>query len=170
MYSIPKSLSSIEELSPVLNKLVEKTAIRLRHSGYKTKGVHVAVIYKDRSFWHHGTIREELLFDSRDIYRLALKILSSSPYRKPVANLAVSCFDLEKTNTTQLDLFNQVQKKVSLNKAIDDIKVKWGDFMITPGIMLNTEDSAPDRVGFGNIRDLEQFIVTDPSENILSVI
>jgi DNA polymerase-4 len=159
MYSLPKPLSKPEDLSPILHKLVEKCSFRLRKSGYSARGVHVALLYRDHSFWHHGHVASTLLFDSRDIYKRAFKILTSSPYHTPVANIAVSCFDLTKNNSLQLDLFGRLQKQHSLVSALDTINQKYGNFIITPAAMLGTSSLVPDRISFGGIKDLEQFCI-----------
>jgi len=159
MYSLPMSLSEPQELSPLLHKLVEKCSFRMRRAGFSAMGVHVALLYRDHSFWHHGgTVHREPLFNANDIYNYAYRIMVSSPYRKPVANLSVSLFDLKKSDFSQLDLFNEIAKKINLTRAVDKIKEKWGDYVITPAMMLGTEDNVPDRVAFGNIKELEQFI------------
>jgi len=161
MYSLPITASEPEQLSPLLHKLVEKSSFRMRRAGYSARGVHVAFLYRDHSFWHHGSVGHQQMFASNDIYKHAYKIMVASPYRKTVANISVSLFDLKKSDFSQLDLFNEITKKVNLSNAIDKIKEKWGDFIITPAMMLGTEDKVPDRVAFGNIKELEQFICTE---------
>lgn len=161
MYSLSTTLSEPEELSPLLHKLVEKCSFRMRRAGYSAKGVHVALLYRDHSFWHHGSVRPLPLFNANDIYKYAYRIMVYSPYRKPVANISVSLFNLQKSDFSQLDLFNELTRKIKLTQAIDGINEKWGDFVITPAIMLGTEDKVPDRVAFGNIKELEQFVCTD---------
>lgn len=161
MYSLPMSVSQPEQISPILHKLVEKSSYRMRRAGYSAGGVHVALLYRDHSFWHHGAVCHQQLFSANDIYKHAYKIMVSSPYRQVVANLSVSLFNLKKTDFSQLDLFNEMTKKINLSNAIDKIKERWGDFIITPAMMLGTEDKIPDRVAFGNIKELEQFICTD---------
>ena len=156
MYSLPKPLINPEELAPILHKLVEKTSLRMRLDGYKTKGVHVSLLYRDHSFWHHGHINHNPLFNTADIYKVAFKIMTSSPYKSSVASLAVSVFDLQKNNSFQLDFFSNVDKKINLTQAIDKITEKWGEYIITPAAMLGAKSLVPDRVGFGNIRDLEK--------------
>ena len=96
-YALPKPLVTPEELSPILSKLVTKTGARLRHAGYKARGVHLSILYRDWSHWHKAKSLSKTLFDSRDIYRAAFKILLMSPYRKPVRELAVSVFGLLKS-------------------------------------------------------------------------
>ncbi|EKD99934.1 MAG: hypothetical protein ACD_22C00131G0001, partial [uncultured bacterium] len=157
-YALPKPLQTVDELAPILYKLVEKTGRRLRAGGYRAKGVHVALSYRDRSFWHHGRLVGKDLFDSRDIYKEAYRILCKAPYTKPVAILAESCFDLVDFKVSQTELFDDVGRKESLVGALDKITEKWGDYVITPAKMLDTGDYVPDRIAFGGVKELEEFV------------
>lgn len=156
-YALPKPFKTLEELSPILYKLVEKTGRRLRNGGFRAGGVHVAVSYRDGTYWHHGHVLGKDIFDSRDIYKEAYRILCRSPYKTPVAILAESCFDLVTINTVQTDLFEDVGRKESLVGALDKITEKWGEFVITPAKMLGTFEYVPDRIAFGGIKELEEF-------------
>lgn len=157
-YALPRPLKTKEELSPILTKLVEKTGMRLRRAGYKTRGVHVAVSYRDGGFWHKGVSFEKTLFDSREIYKKAYRILNMCPYKKPVRELAISCFNLIKSSSSQLELFEDVEKKENLVKSIDKANDRWGEFVITPARMLSAKDEVPDRIAFGGIKELEEFV------------
>ncbi len=156
-YTLPKPLVAPEELAPILSKLVTKMSARLRGAGYKARGVQVAVSYRDWSFWHRAVTYPKILFDSRDIYKEAFKILSRSPYKKPVRELAVSCFGLLRSDFSQLSLFEDIEKKEKLVSAVDEINERWGDFVITPARMLAAPDAAPDRIAFGGVKELEEF-------------
>jgi len=153
-YSLPKILSTPEELAPILSKLVEKVGFRMRHSDFQAKGVHLALLYQDYQYFHEGKSLDHSISDSRDIYKIAMRLLRHSPYKLPVKNIAVSCFGLSPRNTLQLDLFKDSIKKDSLVNAIDSINDRWGNFVITPATMANTKDYVHDRIGFGQIRDL----------------
>lgn len=159
-YALPDTRSTPEELSPLLTKLVEKTGSRMRKEGYRARGVHVSILYRSGNHWHKGVTVSDLLFDSRDIYKAAYRILCRSPYRSPVANLAVSCFSLEQSSATQEHLFSDIGKQENLVKAIDAINDKWGDFVITPGRMMGLSEKIIDRISFGNIKELEHKILT----------
>lgn len=148
-FALPKPLSKPGELAPILAKLTEKTGFRMRQAGYYCRGVHLSLLYRDWSYWHHGQ-KTSLLFDSRDIYKIAYKILESSPELKPVHTLAVSCFNLDKNR--QLDFFDD--RKESLIVAMDKINQRWGNFVIAPATMLNTSDLVSDRIAFGGVNDL----------------
>ncbi|MFZ5933072.1 MAG: DNA polymerase Y family protein [Patescibacteria group bacterium] len=156
-YALPKPLVKVEELSPILSKLVAKTGKRFRHAGYKVKGVHLAIGFRDGSFWHKGVTTSSVLFDSRDIYKVAFKLLYLCPYRKPVRGIAVSLFNLTREPSLQLDLFENEGRKENLVKAIDAVNERWGDFVVTPGRMLGTEKVVIDRIAFGGVKELEEF-------------
>ena len=152
-YALPTPLFYPSQLAPILSKLVTKMGARLRNAGYKTKGVHLAISYRDGSFWHQGESFDEEIFDSREIYKKAFRILCSSTYKRSVRELAVSCFNLSKIKTLQLDLFEDVCKKRKLVDAIDDINNRWGDFVVTPARMLRSKNEVPDRIAFGQPAD-----------------
>ncbi len=158
-FALPIPYANIEELSPIVQKLVEKTGARMRRGGYRARGAHVALLYRDWSYWHKGEVQEMLLFDSRDIYKTCVEILLRSPYRKPVHTLAVSCFDLIKSDATQLTLLEDLEKKENAVGAVDRINERWGKFVITPARMLGTADLVPDRIAFGGIKELEEIVL-----------
>jgi DNA polymerase-4 len=155
-YALPKPLKTPTELSPILSKLVTKTGARLRRAGYAAQGVHVSILYRDWTHWHKGLSLERALFDSRDIYRTAFRILCQSPNqnRKPTRELAVSCFNLKKLSSSQLDLFTDIEKKEQLVNSIDQINDQWGDFVIAPVRVFFAKQNVQDRIAFGGVREL----------------
>jgi len=161
-YAFPKPLVTPGQIAPILTKLVTKMGFRLRRAGYKARGVHLAVTFRDGSFWHKSASwRTKVFFDSRDIYKEAFKILCRSPYRKPVRDLAVSVFNLLKSGVSQLELFEDIEKRENMVKAVDEVNERWGNFVVTPARMLSASDAVPDRIAFGNIKELEEFTIQD---------
>lgn len=156
-YSLPKPYVDLKELSPILTKLVTKMSFRLRRAGYKAKGVHLGISYRDGSYWHRGVVTQRVLFETSEIYKEILHLLSSCPHRKPVRNLAVTVFNLQKTSELQLELFEDRVRKENFVNAIDKINERWGDFVITSGRMANTGKIVPDRIAFGGVKELEEF-------------
>jgi DNA polymerase-4 len=154
-FALPKP----EELAPILQKLVEKTGFRMRKARYKARGVHLSIVYRDFTYWHQGVSFSDFLFDSKDIYKRIFRLLLKCPYQKPVRELAVSCFNLEKNTNTQMSLFENLIVKENLVNAMDRINEKWGDFVITPATMLGTGNIMPDRISFGGIKELEEIVI-----------
>ena len=152
-YALPKPFITEAELTPILSKLIEKTAYRMRKGGYTTRGVHLAIIYRDGTYWHKGLTIPEI-FASGDIYRYIHQFLHLSQLKKPVRNLAVSCFNLRKQGSTQLVLFENILKKKKLTRAVDRIKRRYGQYTIASAMMLPAKENIPDRIAFGGVSEL----------------
>jgi DNA polymerase-4 len=160
-YSLPKPFHTPEDLSPILAKLVTKATSRLRRAGYAAKGVHIAIQYRDGLYWHKGRSFSKTLFDTVEIYKEAYTLLRSSPYESPVRNLAISCFNLVKKETLQLELFSNVVKKESRTKAMDWVNDRYGEYVVVPATMIHTKEYVPDRIAFGNVKELEEFTLAE---------
>jgi len=156
-YALPKPFKTVKELTPILMKLVEKMSFRLRMANYKANGIHLAIYYRDHTFWHKGVKTKKELFSTQDIYKEMFRLLSLSYLGKPVREIFVSCFNLVGSFVSQLELFNDVPKKEKLIKSIDQINNRWGEFVIFSAKMSNTENYIPDRIAFGGVKELEEF-------------
>ena len=148
-----------EDISPVLQKLVEKMSARMRKAGFKAKGVHLGIVYRDGSYWHQGKSLTEIVFDSREIYKIMYRLLWHSPYRKPMREIGVTCFELIKSDQSQLNLFDDVEKKERLSVALDSINENYGHFVISPANMMTTDGIVLDRVAFGGVKELEELVL-----------
>lgn len=163
-YALPRPLRKPRDLAPILQKLCEKTGSRMRKAGYASRGIHLSIVFRDWSFWHRSRTLNRLIFDSRDIYKEAFGILLSCPRIRPVRNLAVSCFNIEKPQSHQTsffadsDPFYEYDKKLKLISAIDRVNERWGSFIITPARMIGTGNVVHDRIAFGGVKELGEII------------
>lgn len=155
-YALPKPFDNVKDLSPILTKLTEKMAKRLREKNYMSQGVHLGILFKDHTYWHKSMKLVTPIFASTDFTRVFFHILKTclpleASGRSGVKLLSVACFNLQKKNFLQLDLASDVLKKESLAKALDDINDKFGKFTITPARIINNENYVLDRIAFGVI-------------------
>ena len=163
-YALPKAFTDLSDLSPIISKLTEKTSFRLRRAGYIAGGVHLAIFYKNGSFWHKGVSLSEKLFESRDIYKKMIRLFQFSPHKLPVGNIFISVYDLKKNTDLQLNIFEDVLRKKKLSEAVDRVNERWGDFIITPARMqMGSKEMVPDRIAFGGVKELEEFTINDPN-------
>ncbi len=158
-YALPKPYSKDEALTPILMKLTQKMSQRLRAHHYCAQGVHYSVLFRDGTHWHMGKKTKKTLFTTADIYQHIFSLYRLCPYRKPVAHMAVSCFDLIESNQLQLDLFSPLLVKEQLTKAVDVVNHRWGDYTITPALMMGTQENVPDRIAFGGVKELEEIVM-----------
>lgn len=155
--AVGATLITKEDITPVLSNLVEKMSSRLRSAGYQARGIHLTMVYKDGSWWHKGEITQKALFDSRDIFKEASRILSLHSFDKPVRNIAVSTFNLIKADHLQLNFFDDIGKRDLIMKTVDKVNERWGEFVVRPGRMLSAKQKVLDRIAFGGVKELEEF-------------
>lgn len=155
--ALGKNISKVTELSPILARLVEKMSGRLRNASYKASGIHLAIIYKNGSWWHKGRLLGKAYFDARDFYKSAFRLLLEADPRSPVLNIAITAFALSKDDNLQLGLFENEIKKKNLIENIDKINNRWGDFTIGSAKSFGGAKVVMDRIAFGGIKELEEF-------------
>lgn len=148
-YSIPQNYTEYHDLAPILAKLVNKTATRMRKYGYSAHGVHVGITLKGGGYVHHGERLQIPIFYTSEIYQNAFRILKTFEIVRPVHTLAVSCFDLTNTSSYQLSLFSDVAKKKSLSEVQDKINNRFGSFVLSTANILPAGDAVKDRIAFG---------------------
>lgn len=156
-YALGKHTKDPEELSKIIMKLCEKMGRRLRKSGHAAKGIHVAVVYNDYTFWHRGRLMNEEMYATHELFRGAQYILNQQPEKKVVAKLSVSCYGLTPSSKSQMTLFEaQEDKTRKVSNALDQINNKYGEFVITPALLLGMDNTVVDRIAFGGVKELEE--------------
>ena len=141
MYSLPKYTDKPDELGPILMKLCEKTGRRMRRAGFGAHGIHLALVYGDFTHWHRGRSVGTTLYATQDIYRKAQLLMGSQPEKKKVAKISVSCFDLIVQPREQLRLFEDDDtKNWAASDAMDKINDRYGEFVITPALMMGMSE------------------------------
>jgi DNA polymerase-4 len=148
-YAIPQNLTSPQELSPILAKLVNKTASRLRAHSYAAYGVHIGVSFKGKGYWHHGERLAQPVFYTSDIFKAAYRILASARFPRPVHTLSITCYSIVANAPLQLSVFEDREKKSSLAKAIDKVNNRYGAFVLGTANALPAGSAASDRIAFG---------------------
>lgn len=160
-HALKNQRPSATEIARLLCKLTEKIGRRMRGLGYAARGVLVTCLYADRTHWNQRAMSSIPLIDSRDIYQRVTQLYSKAPQGKRLHTLAVSCYGLVKDSSQQLSLFGDAERKRNLSRALDGINERWGDFTITPALMMGMDDTIQDRVAYGGVKDLEEFVYQD---------
>lgn len=155
-YALKEFTNNISELAPLLMKLCEKMGRRLRRGGYYASGIHVGCIYEKSEYWHLGRKVEKKLYNSADMYKEAIKLLSKAPMKKTVSHLMVNCYNLSPLSVMQLELDDSERKKRwDLSNSMDLVNDRYGEYSIVPALMMSLHDKVIDRVPFGGVKELE---------------
>lgn len=158
-YALQKPTVRRKDLAPLLMKLTEKMGRRLRRAGKSAKGMHVSCVYTDLTHWHQGHVFHTYVFTTQELYQRVLLVFNNQPQAKPITHLAVSCYDLSTTGKDQLGLFETDKRKHRLSEALDRINDRYGEYVITPALMLGLGDKVIDRIAFGGVKDIEEAYV-----------
>ena len=149
-YAIGKKTNDQTELSRILMKLCEKMGRRLRSSGNEAFGIHVGIIYEDWTYWHKSKKFNRSMFTTDDLFIKSMWIFNMRDKEKKVAKISVSCFELFPAKTSQVNLFDIEDKKRKVSNALDKINDRYGEYVITPALMMDMENLVLDRIAFGS--------------------
>lgn len=164
-YALSKQTGDGRELARIMMKLVEKMGRRLRADGFEAYGNHLSMLYTDGTYWHHGHRFGKPAGTSRELYRRVM-LLFAQTKAKTVRTLAVSCFDLVKQEKNQMTLFDDPdEKSEKVQDAVDHINNRFGEFVMTPALMMGMDDLVVDRIAFGGVRDLEDLYASHSNPN-----
>jgi hypothetical protein len=94
------------------------------------------------------------VYTTQEIYLKALRLLNMSDYTKRVRNLAVSVYDLLSHQSEQLELL--ASKSHAVAEAMDKINDTYGEFVITPALMMGMDETIIDQIVFGGVKELEE--------------
>ena len=155
-YSLKTHTNNPQELAKIIMKLCEKMGRRLRKGGFVSYGIHIACLYYDGTYWHRGRKTSQSLFTTQELYRKALYVINQRDDKeKKVSKMSVSCYDLSKSDSIQTSLFEDEGKERKVSKAIDEINNKYGEFVVTPALMMGMDTVIIDRISFGNVKELQ---------------
>lgn len=155
-YALKAHTADPKKLGPMLMKLCEKMGRRLRKKGFIARGIHVAMVYKDGTSWHRARLTGDEMYTTMELYRNALLVFNQQPEIKVITQLSVSCYDLNPNSSAQMTLFDaDPTKERKAADAMDEINDRFGEFVITPGLMMGMHDLILDRIAFGGVKELE---------------
>ncbi len=159
-YALGNKTADKQELSRLLMKLTEKMARRMRKAKFAAQGVHVALVYTNWTYWHKGRTFDMPLYTTEELFKKVMLLFNSQPNASVVAKLAVSCFDLVPVGSVQASLFDtDFEKRRQVSDALDTINDKYGEYVITPALMMGMDDLIVDRVAFGGVKELQELYI-----------
>lgn len=141
----------------VLQKLVQKAAVRLRDYGYKAGALYTKVKYISGERWDAHTSFQSTSDTSVFVNVLAEQWREIPFYTaRPVA-VAISLYDLVKEDVATIPLFPEVEGNPQLGTALDEINTKFGRNTIyfAGAHQAISKNAAPMRIAFTHIPNLD---------------
>ncbi|MCL4364577.1 hypothetical protein M1328_05065 [Patescibacteria group bacterium] len=152
-YSLKEKTADQEKLAALLMMLTEKMGRRLRASGQTASGIHLGLLYDGWSFWHQGKKFKEHLYATGELFKKAMILFKNQPGQKVVKKISITCFDLNPVNNINLGLFEtDYEKRIKISKAVDKINDRYGEYVISPALMIRSKKVVLDRIAFGGLK------------------
>ncbi len=141
----------------VLSRLTQKAAVRLRHMGCYAAAMHISVKYREGG---RSRYAQEMRFDPTQDTLLFLRVLRELWERRPCKArnpfaVSVTLFHITQFTERTPCLFGKEQNLHALNHAIDELNRRFGKDTIYFGGALGAMRSAPMRIAFHHVPDLE---------------
>lgn len=155
-FALGKFTDNPQIMAMYIMKLCEKMGRRLRKSGFSATGIHIGIIYADGTYWHRGRKVHQELYTTHELYTKALWVYNQQPEKKVISKISVSCYGLSSSNSSQQSLFEFSDKKRAVSDAVDSINDKYGEFVITPALMMGMDNLILDRIAFGAVKEIEE--------------
>ncbi len=175
-YALSHKTADKKELARLLMKLCEKVGRRLRRIDMTAGGIHLylsfmnyqEVAHRDNGFiggenlaskraWHHGEKVGFRLYSTASIYKAAKRLLDMADIHSVVRGMSITTFDLEPADPEQLSFLTDDRVYTTdrhISRAVDEINDRYGEFVITPGTIMDMHGEILDRVAFGSVRDV----------------
>jgi DNA polymerase-4 len=152
---LPPSLRTDENAFAVLNRLLQKAAMRLRSYGCTAAAMNIGIRYLNGARW-----RDELSFDNTQDTVQLLSALTKLWKRKPAIEftplkVGVTLLKLSEQQNITLPLFNLTRSSPEFNAALDKLNLRYGKNTIYFGGAHSALESAPMRIAFNHVPDLE---------------
>lgn len=157
MYTLPKEYRKPEFFEPVLYKLCEMVAERLRRK--KLWGSTISAYVRDGNYVSYGNsiTLGEAIFDARDLFWESRKMLFDYPQMDKIITeckmIAVTVSGL-KPYLFQQSLFKKHTAQAELMRAMDKINNKYGKFTLSYVPTVRAGKVFRDSVGFGRVKEV----------------
>ena len=137
----------------VLLRLIHKAAARLRRIKYTAGTVALAISYRDSPTWH-AQRRIDRCQDTLTLIEALLPLWESKPYGTPI-KVGIVYGELRAEQNSQIPLFPADRDRQALGHAMDRVNEKCGPHSVYFGGMFGAQATAPMRIAFTQIPDVE---------------
>lgn len=127
--TLPRDYARSEEIKIVLLELCEEVCRRARGKGLMGEtaslGCRGADFDRPTGFYRQAKLAGPTNH-AKDLFKAACRLFDAFWDGEPVRSVGVALSQLREDDTVQLDLFRDVVKERSLDRAVDSIKAKYG--------------------------------------------
>lgn len=146
--TLPRDYGSPQEIMVSLLELSELVCQRCRQKGYMgwvvSVGCQGADFQRPTGFFRQMKLDEPTNLTD-EVYRTAVKLFEKHWDGLPIRRIAVTLSELVPDKEYQLRLFDNLERKINLEKTLDQIKQRYGNASIMRAASLKAAGLAKDR-------------------------
>ena len=135
-------------LLPCLSFLCETTGAKLRYRQVEARGICAWAGYVNGESWQAKHMYKTTCYSNQDIYKRALELFNSR-LRGDIKIIGIYCYGLETSSRNQVNLFEDINKKQWLTKAMDEINDFYGSFTVYSAGSLEGKKLIKQKIPFG---------------------
>ncbi|MFC4768761.1 DNA polymerase IV [Effusibacillus consociatus] len=144
--TLPRDFYKRTEIIIVIQELLDEVCRRARSAGQKGRRVGLGLTYESlQGGFYKAKTLNFCSNESHDLYPFLLELLDKWWTGDGVRAVSVSLDLLQKSDALQLSLFEDVIKRNSLSKTVDDIRTKYGETSIMRAVSLQEAGQLLDR-------------------------
>lgn len=145
---VQEPLRTMKHINSCLSYLCETTGMKLRYKQSEARGVCVWASYQNGEYWKNKHMYKGSFFTNQDIYRHALELFNQRP-PGTIRVIGVYCYGLSPSSSSQLGLFEDVEKSRWLTQAVDEINDQFGKFTLYSATTLEGQKRIKQKIPFG---------------------
>lgn len=150
---LPPQQRNGSDAKAVMVRMIHKAAFRLRRLDYWARQMRIDVDYLNRPSWNDRArlgLCQDTLTMLEVLDTLWIRRPPDPPYR-----LGVTLYDLVPDAYATWPLFPEERNRVQLSRMMDRLNLKFGPHTVYFAGMYGAQDSAPMRISFTSIPDLD---------------
>jgi len=154
---LPPALRTRQGAYAVLVRLIHKVAARLRRLNYwaSTMSVYVSFSYREEGW--QGSVALGQCRDTLTMLEALAALWPSLPLGEHPTQVAVTLHRLVAAGNASQPIFSEMRDRLRLADAMDRVNRAFGSNAVYFGAMHQSRDSAPTRIGFTSVPDLDNW-------------
>ena len=151
-FALDTKTSDESIILPRFHYLCETASKKLRFNNLDARGILVWAKFKDGDSWYTRKMFKTTFYTDKDIYQKALYLFNQRPKNLTMTIMGVTCYKLTPSLRNQISLFDEINKPERLTKAIDDLSSKYGNFIVGPADIIQSDEIVKQKIPFGSTK------------------
>lgn len=143
------AIDNEEELRSCFHYLVHTTGIKLRYRNVGARGICAWVSFSMGGGWSDKRMLKQPIYRDQDIWLHASRLFNNRPKHMRVQTMGVYLYQMEPSQRSQLNMFEDVAKADYLTQAVDEINDMYGSFTVFSADTLSGTKTVKQKIPFG---------------------